>query len=438
MKTTSLARVVSRNASRNLRGCVALAAVALLSSAALADDVLPTPDYSGDIWNRSTLTGDWGGPRNEMAKKGLTLDIYSTQIYQGVLTGGLDKGWNYGGRENVTINLDTQKLGLWPGGFLMIEGEGNYGEFVGARQTGALIPADNNAAFPNIDGPQFDLVAVTYTQFVSHHLGFYLGKLDTTTGDANAFAHGKGQSQFLNMAFGFNPIFAITAPPYTLGAGMVILPTGNPDEFIISASVFDTEGSSSTTGFNTVFKGGTTFAAEGRYTTHFCNLTGHQLLGGTYSDKLYSSVNQNLRNFIIPGIPVQTASGSWSGYYNFDQYIYQPDPKVDQGLGVFGRFGISDGEANPIHYFGSIGLGAKGPIPGRKNDQCGIGYFRTCRSTSPALDTLGFRESQGMEAYYEIAITPYVLLSPDIQVIEPSQQRVDTATVLGVRLTVKF
>jgi carbohydrate-selective porin OprB len=54
------------------------------------------------------------------------------------------------------------------------------------------------------------------------------------------------------------------------------------------------------------------------------------------------------------------------------------------------------------------------------------------------LDTLNFRGSQGMEAYYEIAITPSVFLTPDIQVVEPSEKGVGTACVLGLRLTMKF
>lgn len=398
----------------------------------------PAANYSGDIWERSTLTGDWGGTRNELAQKGLTLDAYSTQIYQGVLTGGKDKGWQYGGRENLTLNFDLGRMGLMPGGFLTLEGEGNYGEFAGSHQTGAVLPADNNSLFPTTDGPQFDLSQVLYTQFVSHNLGFFVGKIDATSGDNNAFAHGKGDRQFLNTAFGFNPIITVAAPAYGLGAGAVILPTGNPHEFIITLTAMDMEGQASTSGFDTVFKGGTSFVAEGRYTTHFFERTGHQLLGGMYSDRLYTSVDQNLRNFIIPGLPIQTASGSWAAYYNFDQYLYQPNPKEDRGFGVFGRFGLSDGEANPVHYSSSIGLAGKGLIMGRKHDQFGVGYFHLTASNSPALDTLGFRDSQGFEAYYEFAITPAVLLTPDIQVIEPSQQHVETATVLGVRLTVKF
>jgi len=46
---------------------------AAVSSPAKAQ--LPTPDYSGDFLTRSTFTGDWGGVRNDLAKKGITFDL---------------------------------------------------------------------------------------------------------------------------------------------------------------------------------------------------------------------------------------------------------------------------------------------------------------------------------------------------------------------------
>jgi porin len=387
------------------------------------------------------LTGDWWGVRSKLAEKGVTFDMRLVQVYQGVLGGGLDKGWNYGGRGDIVIAMDTQKMGLWPGGFLNIEAEGKYGEFVGLHQTGTVLPADANSAYPQTNTNNFDLSSLSYAQFVAPQLGFYLGKIATVTndsGDANAFAHGKGAEGFLNLSFTFNPIIVVTVPYSTLGAGAIILPTSDPKEFIINVGVIDTQGSAGTTGFNTVFKGGTTYLAEGRYTTHFFHLTGHQLLGGAYSDQLYLDLDQHLRNLIIPGLPIQHHSGSWTVYYNFDQYVYQPDEKSEEGVGLFGRAGVSDGQANPIHWFFSGGVGGKGIILGRKNDQWGVGYYYTVASEVRIPQVLGFRDSQGFEAYYEFAITPWMHLTPDIQVIQPSQQRINTATVLGVRLEVKF
>ena len=62
--------------------------VSLVSTQAEAEDTSPT--YSGDLLNRSTLTGDWGGARNELAAKGITFDMSLTQVEQGVGGGGKD------------------------------------------------------------------------------------------------------------------------------------------------------------------------------------------------------------------------------------------------------------------------------------------------------------------------------------------------------------
>ena len=107
----------------------------------------PQGPYSGDIWHRSTLTGDWFGVRNDLAEKGVTFDMSLTQVYQGILDGGKDQDWKYGGRGDLTFNLNTQKLGLWPGGFFTVEVEGNFTNSVNGL-TGALNPVNTNQIFP--------------------------------------------------------------------------------------------------------------------------------------------------------------------------------------------------------------------------------------------------------------------------------------------------
>ncbi|MBP1753246.1 MAG: hypothetical protein H6Q57_2082, partial [Geobacteraceae bacterium] len=49
-----------------------------------------TLDYSGSLWSRSTLTGDWGGVRNELAETGIIFKASATQIYQGTISEGFD------------------------------------------------------------------------------------------------------------------------------------------------------------------------------------------------------------------------------------------------------------------------------------------------------------------------------------------------------------
>ncbi|MHC4990609.1 MAG: hypothetical protein ACYTGC_06475, partial [Planctomycetota bacterium] len=46
---------------------------------------------------RFLLTGDWNGERSKLAEAGLTFDVQWTQSAQGVVSGGRDTGWEYGG-----------------------------------------------------------------------------------------------------------------------------------------------------------------------------------------------------------------------------------------------------------------------------------------------------------------------------------------------------
>ena len=417
---------------------------------AAAEEATSAHPYSGDFFTRSTLTGDWGGARNDLAAKGITFDLSLTQVGQGVVAGGKDGTWEYGARGNLTGNLDTQKLGLWPGGFLTLEVEGNFDDSVNGK-TGALMPVNSNQLYPEPTGDNCNVPQLSFAQFLSPYAGVFAGKLDTTSGDANEFAHGKGDRQFFNLALNFNSVFLIAAPYSTLGAGVIVLPTKDPNAAIVNVSVLQATGTASTSGFDDLSADKLTFGGEGRVRTHFFALTGHQLVGGLYSNKEFTSIDQRLR-VVVGNQALAQKDGSWAVYYNFDQYLYETEKGSDRGIGLFGRFSAPDGNPNLMQYFYSAGIGGKGLIPDRPDDQFGIGYyyldvqsptFRGLRGTRSFL-----RDEWGFEAFYNVAITPWMLLTPDIQVIGPSQKRrfaglgnrenVDTATVLGFRLQLIF
>jgi porin len=436
-----------------------------LNTAIRAADAQSLYPYSGDFWTRSTLTGDWGGLRNELAAKGITLDVNFTQTVQGIVSGGKDTGWQYsGGRGDITVSLDTQKLGLWPGGFLTFEAEGNFTpEDVFRRtvngRTGAVMPVNSNQIYPTPAGDNFNLPAFNFTQFLSPYFGLTIGKLATitsTSGDMNEFAHGKGDTQFMNLALNFNPVMAVTVPYSTLGTGLIVLPTKDPNQAIVSFFVLSSTGKASTSGFEDLNGNNLTFAGEGRVRTDFFGLTGHQLLGATFSNRKFTSLNQGLR-FVLENRALVDEKGSWNVYYNFDHYLYQPKKGADEGIGIFGRFGASDGEPNFMHYFYSLGIGGKGIIPSRTLDRFGLGfYYIDIKSPQfqGLLQTRKFlRDEYGLEAFYNIVITPWMQLTPDIQIIRGAQKDkvsiaavpplirrrdIETSTVLGLRLKVVF
>ena len=104
------------------------------------------------------------------------------------------------------------------------------------------------------------------------------------------------------------------------------------------------------------------------------------------------------------------------------------------------------GEVSPIGEFYSIGVSGKGMIPGRENDTFGVGYYYLALSDD-LKDTLQqvprrFRpevgDEQGVEIYYNIAVTPWLHITPDLQIICPVRHGLDTAVVAGLRVRMDF
>ncbi len=430
-----------------------------------AEDAPASNPYSGDFWTRSTLSGDWWGIRNQLADKGVTLDMSLTQAAQGIVHGGKDIGWQYsGGRGDINLSLDTQKLGLWPGGFLNVEAEGNFIPADTLRKSingraGSLMPVNSSQFYPTPAGDNFNLPALNFTQFLSPYFGLTIGKyatLTSTSGDMNEFAHGKGDSQFMNLALNANPIILTTVPYSTLGTGVIALPTKDPNQAIVSFMVLSSTGQASTSGFDDLDGNNLTFVGEGRVRTDFFGLTGHQLFGAAFSNRKFGSIDQSAR-FIFENGAFEAKKGSWNIHYNFDQYLYEPKKGSGEGIGVFGRFGASDGNPNFMHYFYSLGVGGKGVIPSRSNDRYGFGFYYI-DVNNPRLQGVFrsiklLRDEYGFEAFYNVAITPWLLLTPDIQVVRGAQKdkftlsplpaivskkSIGTTTVLGVRLQMVF
>ena len=55
------------------------------------------------------MTGDWLGVRTGLLDRGVTVDVSTTQYYQGVTTGGLERSFTYGGRNDYFLTLDGEK-----------------------------------------------------------------------------------------------------------------------------------------------------------------------------------------------------------------------------------------------------------------------------------------------------------------------------------------
>lgn len=402
------------------------------------DGCLSSVAGCGDFWTREQLTGNWLGVRSGLTGSGVTVDADATMFYMGVVDGGVQREFRFAGHNDYVVNMDLGKLGVHEGLFVKLRAEHRYGESL-AGATGALLPSAVAADLPTPETEHVYLTNVLFTQMLSERFGVFFGKLDTLDGDLNAFAHGRGKTQFSNMAFVASPIVLRTAPYATLGTGFVIL--GEEGTPLFQFSVLDPNESIRTSGVGDLYNDGVTLNGELRLPTQFFGRPGHQLFGATWSSREYVGLDQDPR-IILPDVPIARQSGSWSVYWNFDQYLYVDPCNAARGWGVFGRAGLADADTNPIEWFLSFGVGGSSMIRGRDADTFGVGWYYSGTSSELAPDLAmvlgGIGDGQGVEMYYNIAVTPWLQITPDIQFIMPARETVDTATVIGVRARVIF
>ena len=467
--------------SRHRAGAIGTIFVALalliLSAPAGAQPVDVPPTWGGSFWDRPRLTGSWFGLRDEMGKKGIVLDVDLLQVPQGVGSGGRETLAEYGGLAEYTLNVDTQKLGLWPGGFLNVMAMTGFGDNVN-KASGALVPPSIISVLPKPGDTTSALMNLTFMQFLSPKFGIVVGKLYTLGGDDNEFAHDI-HSTFLNTALDFNATLALV-PFSAYGGALIFLPWKGAT---FSVSVIDPSGSATNNDITEAFRDGVLVNGEGRVTIKPFGLVGHQLLGFVWSNKERLSLQQdpdNIARFLLvrrferladPGpilrrilerffpsllVPVQpanTTDNTWAVYYNFDQFLWSPKGDPKSGIGAFFRFGISDGIANPVKYAYNVGLGGKGIVPGRPMDTFGVGWARTQLSSNfvPFLRqrlNLGLDKEDAVEMYYNFSVTKWLNATLDLQVIDPALnkfldssgrlQNMSTSVVGGLRIYSRF
>jgi porin len=450
----------------------------LLTSAPVsAQPYTVPPTWGGDFWSRPRLTGDWGGLRDELGAKGVVFDVDLLVTPQDVLSGGRKTGGDTWGNADYTLNVDTQKLGLWPGGFLKISADSSFGTAL--NNSGAIVPVNTATLIPATNDRTTALMNATFMQFLSEKFGVVLGKFDTFSLGGQEF-YGDYKTQFLNAAFNF-PMTLEQVPISAFGGGVIALPT---EDITLSVLALGSDGTATNNNVGNAFSNGTMLVGSGQVTIKPFGLVGHQNFGFSWSNQERFSLEQDPSNLallllqdrfprlgdpgpilerilarffpglLVPTQPANRESSSWSVSYAFDQYVWQPAGDPKHGIGVFFSAGASDGDPNPIKYAFLAGLGGKGMVPGRAEDTFGLGFARTQFSSAfipflrQRLD-LGLDHEDAFEMFYNVAITGWLSATADLQIIDPALkkqlpssglrlQNVDTATVAGIRFRVRF
>jgi porin len=387
-----------------------------------------------------TLTGDWFGAGEKLAAEGLSLRLSATQVYQGVIRGGLAThrhAGRYTGTYDLEIEGDLEKLARLKGGSFYILAEGGWSPGLDAFSVGSLFNVNADAL-----GDEAVMVSECWYEqaFLEDRLRVRVGKLDLTGGfecrgcpvsfDGNSFANDE-TTQFLNGALVNNP--TIPFPDRGIGA---IVHAEWIKGWYVSAGVGDTQADARETGFNTAFKGPDYFLSLYETGVVADLPSGRGPLKGAYRAGLWYDPQ-----------PKEKFDGTgWNRddvglYVSADQMVWREsaDPEEDQGLGLFGRFGLADPDVNPIRAFYSIGGQYRGLIPGRDEDVLGVGLGYGRLTDEPEADFTSDHESV-LEVYYRICLPRGIEVSPSLQYVSDpgGQGDVQDAVILGVRIQMAF
>jgi porin len=275
-------------------------------------------------------------------------------------------------------------------------------------------------------------------------LEFRLGKLLNFADlfDRNIYADNYVNS-FMNRALVHN----MTMPTsLALGAFVKFWPT---DWLYMQAAAIDAEPDNDrnrrgTGGWHSAFHDGAHFRGYGEigFVPHYLfkkALPGKYALGGWYD----GAIKPVFRN-TFGGLFATRLRNDDAGFYiNVEQMLYkeQPDPKDQQGLGIFARYGYAPEEVNRIEHFWSVGAVYEGLFEHRDKDRLGFGVAQSILSDAyeREVDPLADRETV-YELYYSIMVTPWLTITPDVQVITNPGGRNDArdALVGGLRIKLVF
>lgn len=407
---------------------------------------LPGTD-SKDFRYRTQLSGDWGGLRTDLARHGFFFDLYSISAYQDVASGGLKTGGSFIQNTQLSMNLDTGRAGLWPGGIVHITLEARNGSS-SAQNTftvGATVPQYTGLAFP---GPFFvhDVLPTEYLllQSLTPKFSVILGKVNVLTHADQTLFGNSYKYDFANLNFNKNPM-ALNFYNTTSWVGIGVW---TPSKWLTaSAGVYDPNSEANnfaTNAFNRVnIYGITIFSYKirnlpGQYwgQANWTNKPKIDLtspFGQLSPSEVPQAVGVLLGTPSTQALPTNYKSKSWVTIGNFSQYLFVKDrPEAVaaklgtgqslRGIGLIGRIGYAPEDTNTVTRDGSLALFAYGLSDHRPNDSFGLGIYHNGIS-QPLKDDFkqltaapaNVKNENGLEVSYDFAIIPAIRLIPSYQ-----------------------
>jgi porin len=457
-----------------LRLSVVLTSLALPVAAtaqATASSADPGPARALGVWDRDSLTGDWGGARARLDDAGVTFGLQEQSEVWGNMTGGLKRGLVYDGLTTASVRLNLQKIIGWTGATFFVNAYQIHGRGPSANLIGNLQIVSNIEATRDTKLYQLWLEQT----LLNEHLTIRIGQ----EGANDQMMITKYGALFLNSSFGFPGLPAADLPSggpnYPMATPFTRVEFQPTEQITLVGAVFNGDPAPPGTGDPQLRdKGGTAFRLNDHVLTFgevwysinqgddAIDLPGTYKLGAWYDtsrfpDQLHDSNGLSLANPASNGIPRHHSNG-FAVYGIIDQMVWKKPGTKDQGIGLFLQVMGAPDTFNVSNLFIEGGMNWKGLFEGRENDTFGLGvsylgigsalrrFSRDVRFYSGA-GSLYSRGETVIEATYNCQVAPWLVLQPDLQVvINPganipgslSSKPLNDAVIAGLRGTITF
>lgn len=374
-----------------------------------------------------------------MQARGIVYAPGVTQFYQGVTSGGAEQEFEYGGKVDQFLILDSGKLGLWQGMTMTLHAETRFGEDVIAEAVG-FAPVNVAMLYPKLDEHETAITNLSFDQALDESLHAQFGKFNAVDLFYTLYPEtGRGVNGFMNASMVLPLAAARVTPLSFLGTGLMTYEGKKPQAGVV---VYDTHDCATTSGFDELFDNGANILGFYRVFTDVNGLPGSHMFGGIWSTGEFLAFDPT-GFVIVPGEGVQTIpqSGAYTLLYIFEQTLWMDCCQPQRNVVLLSQWGLADSLTSPVGWSANVGVQATGFNAARPHDSLGVGYFHTGVSNdlqnllSPIIT---LQDVDGVELYYSMAVVKGFQVTTDFQVIEPADVRNDTALVFGLRGTVGF
>jgi porin len=366
---------------------------------------------------------DEDGLFTKLEKRGVSFSFqYTGEVFYGLRVNPNEET-RIEGLVSLTLKLDTEKLGLWPGGELFVAGQNGHGKGFSVNPGGIAQPISN------IDAPAFTEINEygLRQNFWEGYLRLNLGRKDVNT----IFCVNEFGLTLINPSYALIPTVPMpTFPATAVGAAIFAEPL---NWLSFGLGFYDGGPQTGTLGIDTFLEGkeGYFMVFEPGWKPNFgepAKYPGNYRLGLWYHSGDFDETGNSAQP--------RTYSGNYGLYLLFEQWIYRMEgktPAEDRGLGAFVQFGWAPSDRNPVTRYLGAGFSFKGLVHSRVRDTLGIGASYT-RLAGPE----GNADLTNVELFYKASLISWLSLQPDIQYFDNPGNDQRNGWAFGLRCLVDF